>query len=290
MAFSTAFRKIFYTDAYDWRLLFEYNDTSDELLPDFARFRKLASPKGIFWADPFVVASDDSYFIFVEEFLYKTDKAHISVLELDKNGKIKGTERIIERTYHMSYPFIFKADSTYYMIPETCKNKSIELYKCETFPNKWIFAGNIMENLLAVDTTLLHYNNKWWLFTSIDQTDNISGTSTELFLFFSDDFLSGDWKSHPQNPVVSDIRKARSAGKIFSRGGKLYRPSQDCSARYGRGFKLNEIMKLTENEYSEKTINEIEPVWDDQLKGIHTFNSDGKLTVVDVYSFRKRLW
>jgi hypothetical protein len=189
----------------------------------------------------------------------------------------------------MSYPFIFKIGTTYFMIPETCQNKTIELYKCDDFPYKWKFERNIMEGLLAVDTTLFYFSNKWWLFTSIDQTANISGTSTELFLFFSDDFHSGSWKSHPQNPIVSDVRKARSAGKLFIHGGKIFRPSQDCSGRYGKGFKLNEIVTLTEDEYYEEVLHEVEPVWDKRLKGTHTYNFEQGLTVVDVYSYRKRL-
>ena len=281
-------KKLLYSDDFDWQVLFEIQKGRNGLSNDFSSFRKLVSPKEIFWADPFILAKNDNYFIFVEEYIYKAYKAHISVLKLDKEGNLLSSDKIIERPYHMSYPFIFNLENVYYMIPETGKNKTIELYRCTDFPYKWEFVKNIMANVSAVDTTLFFYNNKCWLFTSIDQTGNISGNSTELFLFYSDDIFSDKWKNHPDNPIVSDARTARPAGKLFIHEDKIYRPSQNCTGRYGRGFNISQVTKLTEYEYSETFISETEPGWDSKLKGIHTLNSDGDLTVIDVYSYRKR--
>ena len=281
-------KKLLYSDDFDWQVLFEIQKGRNGLSNDFSSFRKLVSPKEIFWADPFILAKNDNYFIFVEEYIYKAYKAHIAVLKLDKEGNLLSSDKIIERPYHMSYPFIFNLENVYYMIPETGKNKTIELYRCTDFPYKWEFVKNIMANVSAVDTTLFFYNNKCWLFTSIDQTGNISGNSTELFLFYSDDIFSDKWKNHPDNPIVSDARTARPAGKLFIHEDKIYRPSQNCTGRYGRGFNISQVTKLTEYEYSETFISETEPGWDSKLKGIHTLNSDGDLTVIDVYSYRKR--
>ncbi len=285
----TLHKKVFYTDSFNWQVLIEINSDHNYLSPDFRRFKKLVSPEEIFWADPFVVAKDDNYFVFVEEFVYKLNKAHISVLKLDKKGNLLSSQRIIERSYHMSYPFIFELDNIHYMIPETGKNQTIELYRCTDFPYKWEFRKNIMENVSAVDSTVFFYNNKWWLFTCLDQTANISGNNTELFLFFSDDLFADRWESHPDNPIVSDARTARPAGKLFIQEDKIYRPSQNCAGRYGMGFNINQVTKLTEDEYSEILISETEPYWDVRLKGTHTFNSDKDLKVIDVYSYRKRI-
>jgi hypothetical protein len=285
----TLYKKVFYTDAFNWQVLIEINNDYNYLSPDFRRFQKLVSPKEVFWADPFAVTKDDNYFVFVEEFVYKLNKAHISVLKLDKKGNLLSSERIIERPYHMSYPFIFELDNIYYMIPETGKNQTIELYKCTDFPYKWEFEKNLMENVSAVDSTVFFYNNKWWLFTCLDQTINISGNSTELFLFFSDDLFADRWESHPDNPILSDARTARPAGKLFIHEDKIYRPSQNCAGRYGMGFNINQVTKLTEDEYGEILISETEPFWDVRLKGTHTFNSDKDLKVIDVYSYRERI-
>jgi hypothetical protein len=243
----------------------------------------------MFWADPFVVAENNNYYIFVEEFIYRKNRAHISLIKLDSGGKFIRSGKIIERPYHMSYPFAFKMGDSYYMIPETSQNRKIELYKCTEFPWKWEFEKNIMDDIAATDTTLFFHEEKWWLFATVDRTNGISGCSTELFLFYSEDPLSGKWTSHPLNPVVSDESNARCAGKLFVEDGRIYRPSQDCSVRYGRGFNINLVTKLSTSEYNETTVREIKPDWNGQLRGTHTLNYHGGLTVIDVYRYHGRL-
>ena len=139
---------------------------------------------------------------------------------------------------------------------------------------------HLLENISAYDTTLFHHNGKWWMFTTVLEYKGAS-SDDELFLFYSDDLLSTDWTPHPQNPIVSDVRRARPAGRIFSSGGVLYRPSQNCSVRYGYGLKINEIRVLTETEYQETELSSVEPLWDRNLIATHTFNRTGSLTVID---------
>ena len=282
-------KKIFYSDAFDWQLLFHIKNGENNFPGDFANFKKLLAPKDRFWADPFVVKEDGKYFVFVEEYIYSKNKAHIAVLKLDKNGSLLSNEKIIGNPYHMSYPFVFKMGVDYYMIPETSKNRTIDLYKCLSFPNKWVFSMTLMRNISAADTTLFYHNHLYWLFTAVDQTDNVSGCSTELFLFFTKDIFSACWKSHPCNPVVSDATKARPAGKLFIHKGGIYRPSQNCSGLYGNSFNLNRITRLDENAYNEVTVQVVEPSWDKKLKGTHTYNSDKDFIIIDSYSFRKRI-
>lgn len=281
--------KACHTDAFSWQLRINNIRDSNYCQDDFSTFKAINPPRRLFWADPFIIADENNYYVFVEEFIYKTNKAHLSVLQLNCDGHLIKSEKILERPYHLSYPFVFKIDGTYYMIPETNQNKTIELYKCCDFPYIWKFEKYIMENISGTDTTLFHYENKWWLFTTIDQTGGVSSCSTELFLFYSDDPIIGKWVSHPLNPVVSDESRARCAGKIFIDDGKIYRPSQDCSIRYGRGLNINHITKLNEQEYNEVLLKEIKPDWDPKLKGVHTINSDKDMIIIDTYKFHKRI-
>lgn len=283
------FKKIFYTDAFNWILFYQIKKVDKVLLNSFAVFQKLESTRDKFWADPFVVSRNQKYYIFVEELIYKTNKGHISVIVLDNEGNFLGSEKIIEKPYHLSYPFIFEINDCFYMIPESSQNKTVDLYKCSEFPYKWEFSKTLMENMSAVDTTLFFHYNKWWLFTSIDGTNGISGGSTELYLYYSDDPFSDDWKSHPCNPVISDVRTARPAGNIFVQDGKIYRPSQDCSVRYGKGFNLNQITLLSETDYDEILVEKVEPTWNKRLKGAHTFNFDNDFTIIDTYAYRSRI-
>lgn len=285
---SKILKKVIFDDPFLWTLLFRISPEKDFTNFSYKDFRQLKPSKDKFWADPFVVSKDGNYFVFVEEFIYRRNKGHISVLKLNNSGQLLKFNKIIEKPYHMSYPFIFNMDNEFYMIPETGENRTIDLYKCIEFPDKWTFVQNLMNNVNAVDTTLFQYADKWWLFTLIDTMDHHLGGSPELYLFYADDLFSGNWISHPLNPVISDVRNARPAGKIFVREDKIFRPSQDCSVRYGQSFSINQIISLSEIEYKEKPLLKVSPDWNDILKGAHTFNFDDDFTIIDTYTFRNR--
>jgi hypothetical protein len=262
-------------------LLSKQHDNEFPFTLDPGKFIELRPPQGVFWADPFIINRDNKYYLFIEEYVYRTNKGHISVLELDGDGVLLSSEIIIKQAYHMSYPFIFEWENEYYMVPETMQNKTIGLYHCKKFPNEWEPVMDLMENVTAVDSTLFYRGQKWWLFTSIDETGTFEKPFNELFLFFTDDLFSGQWKHHPLNPIVTDLRASRPAGKIVIHNNKIYRPSQDCSERYGRAMKINEITKLSESEYEETLVMEIEPTWNHGLLATHTINFDGPAAVLD---------
>jgi hypothetical protein len=284
---NSLYKKIVYLKNENWFLLYKIN-AKHSFPATLSKFDKLRAPKGRYWADPFAVSKDDQYYIFAEEYLFKTEKAHLSVLQLDRDGRLLNSEVIIKKPYHLSYPFVFSSNGKYFMIPETKSERNIQLYVCSRFPDKWEFSMNLMENVAAVDSTLYFHDNKWWLFTSIDEMEHPDLTYNELCLFYSDDLFSGHWKSHPANPIVTEISTSRCAGKIFNHKGKIFRPSQDCSGGYGRAFNLIQITKLSESEYEEKLITKVEPDWDKQLVGMHTFNLDNNIIVMDACSRRKR--
>ena len=235
------YQRVFRLDS--WYLMFDFSNSTSL---SFGDFKKVVPPKDRFWADPHVIRKDDTYFIFVEEYIYKNRKGHISVIEMDLQGHYKDPVPVLETDYHLSYPFVFEYDHKYYMVPESAQNHSIDLYECVEFPTQWKFKMTLMDNVKAVDTTLFFHSGKWWLFTGIAENEG-AFPEVELFLYYSDDLFTNEWKSHPFNPVVSDVTCARPAGKLFTKGGKVYRPSQDCSKTYGYGFNINEILCLTED-------------------------------------------
>jgi hypothetical protein len=172
------------------------------------------------------------------------------------------------------------------MIPETHSNHTIDLYECVDFPFNWKFSKSLMKNIDAVDTTLYHHNDKWWLFTSISKYEQIK-TWDDLFLFYTDDLINGSWKSHPRNPIISDIRKARSAGKIFLQNNNIIRPSQDNSLGYGSSIVLNKIF-FDEENYDETLLENLRPDWSSKIKGLHTIQFDSGLTMIDAKLKRLR--
>jgi len=267
-----------------WGLMF---DLGDAVTRPFRQYKKLMAPRDRFWADPFVIYKDNRYYIYVEEMKYN-DKGHISLIVMDEQGHCEKPVRILEKPYHLSYPFIFSWQGNHYMIPESGANRTVDVYRLEHFPAKWTFHATLLSKIKAADTTLYFYQNRWWLFTNIQQN---MGTANwvELFLFYADSPFSDNWISHPQNPIVSDVRRARPAGSIYEQHGKLFRPAQDCSKTYGYGIRVHQILTMNEQEYHEVEVRYIEPDWDSSIKGIHTINKAHNLTIVDVIYKRPRL-
>jgi hypothetical protein len=248
--------------------------------PDIASFTALTPPKGKFWADPILVEKEMKQYIFFEEYENRKHKGCIAVISKNSGGLWTPPVTVLEKDCHLSYPFIFPREAQYYMVPESNEKGRIDLYECALFPLHWEFHHTMIDNILARDTTLFFYDGLWWLFTAVAAC-RAQGANVELMIYYCPDFLTSQWSPHPKNPVCSDIRRSRPAGKIFQKNGKLFRPSQDCSRGYGYGIDLNEIEELSTTGYREKTIQYLRPRDNSNLIGIHTLSKDGKFMVVD---------
>ena len=277
-------RRFFYFD--QWIMLYKF-EKKNNWATSFQEFTRLIPPKDRFWADPFVMEKDNSYYIFFEELIYKENVGKIAVLKIDEHGNYDKPKIIIDKDYHLSYPFLIEEGSDLYMIPESSGNKTIELYKCIDFPLKWELHKVLMSNVNAVDTTIFKHDDKYWLFCNITENEGASSLD-ELFLFYSDDLISDEWISHPNNPIISDVSQSRPAGNIFKSNGKIFRPSQNSAKGYGHGMKINEIIELSTTSYKEETVQSIYPDWEKDLIATHTLNHSKKLTVTDAMIIRRK--
>jgi hypothetical protein len=265
-----------------WQLAYRFRNSPDDPNNSFYRFNYLIPPKEKFWADPFAVRFEGKYFVFFEEYIYKDDKAHISVIELSKSGASEATP-VLKRDHHLSYPFMLHWNGRYLMIPETGANRTIEVYSAEAFPNEWKLETVLFEGIAARDATLFELDGLWWMFVAIADTE----FSDELHVYYSDSPL-GPWKPHAKNPVKSDVRNSRPAGRPFYWKGDLYRPAQDSSQRYGYGMRINKLVQLTPTEFREEEVSQILPQWRKDLRGTHTLNICDDLTVIDCLVHRRK--
>lgn len=241
-------------------------------------FTEIPHPKGNPCADPFLIHWQGRDFIFFEEIHPKTGRGRIAAVEIFKPGEYSAPFVVLERPYHLSYPFLTRVGEEIFMIPESCENGTVELYRAERFPDVWRQEKVLAEGVSLVDTTPFHYEGRWYFFTA--PFDLANESCPELFLFHSDR-LDGGWMWHPRNPICTGVRRTRPAGAIFRRQGKWIRPAQDCSVRYGYAMVLNEIVRLSETEYEERPVESIPPDWASGLLGTHTLNSAGRYEVID---------
>lgn len=243
-------------------------------------FELLVPPAGRFWADPHAIAVDDLEHVYFEDASCITGKGHISLMTRRVDGTFTVPTPLIQRPYHLSYPFIFAWKGGYFMIPESAENRTIELYRCTRFPDQWEFEHNLKTDIRAYDATLVEHNGRWWMFANVAECEGASSWD-ELCIFHADDPLSRHWQPHRSNPVISDVRRARPAGPFIRDNEILLRPSQDSSGRYGRALHLNRVEELNENTYRESTVRTINPDPVASLYAVHSFSPAGNGIYLD---------
>lgn len=247
---------------------------------DFRDFLKLVPPEGRFWADPHLLRKGGRFYVFFEDASRALWHGHLAAIELQDNGEWSAPREIIKCPYHLSYPFLLEWQGELFLIPESGENRTVGAWRCRHFPYDWEFSHYLMQGIAAYDATLLQHEGTWWMFANVSAHDGASSWD-ELCLFYADSPLSENWQPHPMNPVVSDVRRARPAGRIFRREGRLLRPSQNSAYRYGYGLNINEILELTRETYRERLIDSVEPHWDRHILGVHSYSECDGLTVID---------
>jgi len=272
-----------------WFLAFRFSQTrlgDGRAIPDdLSGFTRILPPKDRLWADPFAMEKNGRYYVFFEEMLFAGAKGHISMLEIKRDGTWLAPVKVLERDYHLSYPFLLEHGGELYMIPETAQNRAVEIYRCIDFPLRWKLERPLLDGVRLVDATFHRGAEQWWMFANASMP--AWSFNDELHLFHADD-LFGTWRPHARNPVKSDVRCARPAGSLYQRGGALYRPAQICAPHYGSGLSINRVLRLTPHEYVERQVERVLPAAGEGLLGIHTVNRAAELTVIDACARRRR--
>ena len=235
--------------------------------------------KAEFVADPFLIKENSKWYLFFEVMNSKTKKGEIG-FATSENGWDWTYERIvISESFHLSYPYVFKNNNSFYMIPETTKANSVRLYKAVEFPHNWKFVTKLL-NGYHVDPSIFKTDELWFLLTETKKYPY--GT---LSLFFAEN-LTGPWKEHPKSPIIKDDHsRARPAGRVITLNENKIRFSQDSTKNYGDSIKAFKITKITEDDYEEKEIDN-NPIlaasgsgWNE--KGMHH---------VDPFQINEKMW
>lgn len=253
---------------------------------DWKRLKPLVPPRDRYWGDPFLIHRDGHAYIFMEEKLYSTGRAHIACLELGTDGSIVGHGTALEQAYHLSYPFLFEHEDGLYMMPESAQNRTLDVYRCVEFPYRWQHQQTLLRDSYIVDATMLKHEGRCWLFASMSNGEKWS-THNALHIFHADSPLAENWTAHPLNPVVKGLDRSRPAGRIFTQDGQLIRPAQNSTRRYGWALGFHQIDRLTTTEYAEHQVAEFTPVGG-KIRAVHTYNSDAGTVVVDAVIRRGR--
>jgi hypothetical protein len=240
-----------------------------------------------FYADPFAIEHQGRTFLFVEDYPYARGKALISVVEFGPDGPLGTPVPVLTEPHHLSYPFVFERDGSFWMIPESCAAGTVDLYRAESFPGGWVKKRTLLSGVVASDVTLLERDGRWWMFATCRESlpkgtglPERGSYSDALHLWSAHDFR-GPWTPHPRNPVLIDSASARPAGRIVSRAGALVRPVQDCRRAYGGALALARIDRLDDEAYAQTVLTRLEagPGWAGPC--LHTLNRSGMFEFID---------
>jgi len=228
-----------------------------------------------FFADPFGATIDGVLTAFCEEIDPVTNLGEIVRLVV-VDGRLVPAERVLAERYHLSYPYVFEHDGSWFAIPESSQNDEVALYRLENSGREWRKHVVLLPNVCAVDSTVFFHQGKYWLLCGLSD----DGPNHKLYVYHADTLI-GPWRPHPCNPVKIDIRSARPAGAPFLIDGMLHRPAQDCTRKYGRRLAIVRVNAIDERRYEEETVAVIEPPRGTYSRGMHTLSAMGAYTLVD---------
>lgn len=286
-------------------------------------FRKKSDPNDFFWldkdytfyqyqvdterywlADPFLFESDGKTYVFYEAYDLWTGKGALGFSIVDhENRKLTPPEIVLERKYHFSWPYIFEHDGEIYIMPETCGDYRVRLFRAVNFPHEWTEDEIIHNDIFACDSIFLQDGEKNYLLASDQYHNTPTGTypscfvKNTLFTFkpggkFQ---LEPDGKIDPAGKIVaSGDYGIRNAGKIFTAQGMKIRPGQDCTNRqYGRGvvfFRIYSVEPYREEELfridCENIGSHLKQNYTAKIIGLHTYNQSQNYEVIDFAGFR----
>lgn len=229
-------------------------------------------------ADPILVEDGDKTWLFYEA--VRDDHGHIEVAEVRDDCTLGEPIVVLQDACHYSYPFVFRYENDWYMIPESSASAEVRLYRATRFPGEWEPVTVLLRER-AVDTTVFERDGQLYLLTFLPDTATERVTPRVFRL-----------NLQTNNPALTPIPwehfdrlRVRGAGPVFSEGQALYRPAQiSREQRYGDGLVF---YRITEPEgYEEMPVCEMGP---EHLKlrgcygdGLHTYCRSARFEAIDI--------
>ena len=235
------------------------------------------------FADPFILRMNDKEIVFlVEEWIYKYNRGVISQVIISREDySIKDVRVIINTGQHMSFPIYCRQNGKVYLYPEQSERGETWLYEYDedTCVAKEVRLLNPND---AVDTTISEIPEKGKVLLCTT-APNHNGDILDVYPYYEKD-VPATLKTTMQ--VKFPHKTARNAGELFALNGKIYRPAQDCTNRYGECVEIQEL-SVNNGQLTFTPRNRIYSPNKEYNLGFHTFNVfENKYVAVDAYKRR----
>ena len=132
-----------------WFIAYRMQKESGALPESLSGLSTLESPPDRYWADPFPVQNNNEYYLFFEEVLHATGRGRIAVRRW-RDGAWNEPCAVLDRPYHLSYPFVFSWENRWYLVPESIASTCGGSFgAARNFSTRWKFECNLMEGVRA---------------------------------------------------------------------------------------------------------------------------------------------
>ncbi|MGL5329430.1 MAG: glucosamine inositolphosphorylceramide transferase family protein [Peptostreptococcaceae bacterium] len=240
-------------------------------------------------ADPFIVFNekDGLYHLFFEVITTEEEIGHAT----SKDGITWAYDRIVltENGQHFAYPFTFKENGIWYMIPDKGNMLSIYTTSEDNFPYGWTLAKTY--NIPAVDFTLWKWHdNRWYAHCR-------EGSVVNLYYANGTDLLNLTWAKHPMSPMINASvlprLGERGGGNAFIYDNYVLFPIQGMVTTYGEYLKWYALSDLSTTTFTlvegEKVLEKSHQIKNSSNEryevGMHHLshipNSDGNILIAD---------
>jgi hypothetical protein len=232
---------------------------------------------GEFRADPFGRQVDGTLTLLVERWHSGRGLGVVEQVTLSAGAEPVSRVTEIAPRCHASYPYLLEDAGTGYCVPETAQARRVSLWRTAGPGQPWEEVATLVDGVAALDPTVFRHDGRWWLLC----TDGDRDGDAVLRGWWAD-ALAGPWHLHALDPLKVDVRSSRPGGTPFTVGDRLYRPAQDCSARYGGRIVLNHVHTLTPSRFEEEVVAAVEPDPAGAYpRALHTLAAAGSVTLVD---------
>ena len=259
---------------------------------DLLAFDRIPYDDTFWYADPILITYRGEEILLMESFDMRTQLGSIACARFGEDGRLSAPQVIIQEPYHMSFPMVFYWQDALYMIPETCGNRSLNLYRCRGEITEWSLVKSFPVKESLVDTVVIAchedcvelicsalqdgdaFNNKWQKFRIVREEEDYRLEADEIFNA-GEDYDYGH----------------RMAGSLIVEGDRVILPTQESTeVDYGAYLYLNDFSgrDITDLPVLKKvTVDNIvlPDVAQKEQIGVHSYALSSNYEVVDMRYF-----
>lgn len=283
--------KLFFSSTYFTIAIKKREDNTGHFSKKFSPIFIKPATRDEWAADPMPVEYQGRTWLFYEA--VTKDHGRIEVAEINPDCTLGEPTVILSDEWHYSYPFVFRINDVWYMIPESSSQNEVRLYEAIDFPYKWEQKQVLLEGRF-VDSTIISYNNNWFLLSFLFNGKDESVIPKVFSVSINDKSKEELFSLKEIEWIHYDKLKVRGAGAAFSMNSELIRPSQISQLiKYGDGIRFNKII-INQDSYTEEPICEFDAtdikakkIWYD---GLHTYSCTNAYEIIDIRCREFDVW